>query len=313
MRGHSGRPVTQKSPNDESRNGVLFALGAFIIWGLIPLYFKKLEYISTGEIVAFRVVFAVILLLVILTAIQRQSPWRLLREHKKVIPYLMISAALLGVNWLTFIWSFAQERVLETSLGYFINPLFNVLLGMLFLGERLRPAALVAVAIATVGVLYRVTAFGEVPWVALTLAITFGFYGLLRKKIRIDSLSGLFIEMLVLLPLAFGYATYLSLTGESHFSAGGWGVRAWLLLLGPLTVAPLSLFAAGASRINLSTLGFIQYLAPSLTFLIAVFIFREPFDVMELVTFACIWLSLVIYSVDALRANRVSLSTEEAQ
>lgn len=287
-------------------------MGAFVIWGLIPLYFKSVDYITATELVAFRVVFAIVVLVALLGVLRGREAFHALSANKRVVPFLALSAVLLACNWLTFTWAVTQARVLETSLGYFINPLVSVVLGIVVLGERLRPAAVAAVLIASAGVLYRVFAFGAVPWVALTVAFSFGFYGLLRKRIAIDSLSGLLVEMMVLLPLAAGYAVYLSFNGESHFMNGGWQLKGWLLLLGPFTVAPLGLFAAGARRINLSTLGFLQYIAPSITFIIAIFLFHESFDMGQLITFVCIWAALIIYSLDAVRANRLALVAEEA-
>ena len=224
--------------------------------------------------------------------------------NRQRLLWLVVSGSLLAVNWSVFIWALLNERMLETSLGYYINPLVNVLLGGLFLGERLNRAQAAAVGLAGVGVLNELFTVGVFPWVGLTLAFSFGFYGLVRKKIMVDSLVGLGVESLLLLPLAAGYLIWLYLSGVGSMAAGN-GVEVALLALGgPLTVIPLVAFAAAALRLPLTTLGFFQYLAPTLTLLLAIFAYGEPFRASQAVTFGCIWLALTVFSWDAVAVQR---------
>ncbi len=218
--------------------------------------------------------------------------------------WLAVSGLLLSVNWSAFVWALLNERMIETSLGYYINPLVNVLLGGLFLGERLRPWQFAAVLLAGFGVLNELLAVGVFPWVGLTLAFTFGFYGLVRKKIAVDSVVGLGVETLLLLPLAVGYLLWLTVLGEGSLAAGEGSEVALLSLGGPLTVIPLVAFAAAALRLPLTVLGFFQYLAPSITLLLAIFVYGEPFTSSQVVTFGCIWLALVIFTTEGLYQQR---------
>ena len=291
---------------NESKKGVLFALAAFSFWGIVPIYFRFLDHVSPLEIVAHRVVWTVFLLIVLLTLTgQTKRFMALLRPGKRTV-LLTASALLISSNWMVFVWAVSHERILETSLGYFINPLVNVLLGTVFLGERLRRMQQVAVALATAGVAYLIIDLGALPWVSLVLPVSFGLYGFIRKQVEVESLHGLLIEMLVLFPFAGMYLGYLLFKERGSFLMVDSNTDALLLLTGPFTVFPLGCFAAGARRITLSTLGFVQYLAPTLTFFVAVFLYREPFLRAQLIAFSCIWVSLAIFSVDGYRATRAS-------
>lgn len=290
--------------NEHARAGVLFSLVAFIFWGFVPVYFKFVEHIGHLEIAAHRVLWTSVLLLVLLALVSRISPIGTLALSRRTFGLLCVSAGLIGINWVVFTWAATNERVLDTSLGYFINPLFNVLLGVVFLHERLRRAQQAAVLLAAVGVTVLVVSHGELPWVALVLPLAFGLYGLVRKQLAVNVIYGLFIELLILLPFALAYLSYLVFTQQAAFGPSDFRMSGLLMLGGPITVIPLTCFVAGAKRINLSTLGFIQYLAPSITFLLAVFAFGESFDSVQMITFGCIWISLVIFSVDGLRAVR---------
>ncbi|QID16911.1 EamA family transporter RarD [Nitrogeniibacter mangrovi] len=288
---------------DDHRRGVVAATLAFVIWGLAPLYFKAVAAVPASQIVAHRVLWSV-LFLALLLVLRRQWPAvRAAFADRRLLATLFVTAMLTGGNWLVFVWAVTHDRVLEGSLGYFINPLLSVLLGRLFLGERLRPWQRVAVAIAVAGVLWRVIAVGQVPFIALFLALTFGFYGLLRKRTPVDAISGLFVETVLVLPIALGWLLWQAHAGELF-----WGrdraVEALLPLAGVLTATPLMLFAVGARRLPLATVGFLQYLAPSLNFLLAVFVFHETFDAPRLLGFVLIWIALAIYSVDLARAAR---------
>jgi chloramphenicol-sensitive protein RarD len=287
------------------RQGVIATLIAFTVWGLAPLYFKAVGSVPPTEIVAHRIIWSLALLTGLLAFWHGFEGLHRLRRQPRLLGLLALSATLTGTNWLVFVWAISADRLIEASLGYFINPLVSILLGRLFFGERLRPLQQAAVALACAGVLWRVVQVGHLPWIALFLALTFGFYGLLRKRAPVDAINGLFVETLVTTPIAVAWLAWLASQGSLHFGAGEI-TDALLPLAGVLTAVPLMLFAVGAKRLPLSTVGFLQYLAPTLNFLLAVFVFHEPFDVGQLVGFALIWAALALYSVDMLRANRAT-------
>lgn len=287
----------------ERRQGIVGTLAAFTIWGLAPLYFKAVGSVPATEIVAHRVLWSLLLLAGLLAFWRGFDGLRRLRGEPRLLGLLTLTALLTGSNWLVFVWAISVDRLVEASLGYFINPLVSILLGRLFLGERLRPLQKAAVALACAGVLWRVGQVGSLPWIALFLALTFGFYGLLRKRAPVDAINGLFVETLVTAPLAIAWLAWQAARGTLHFGSGG-PTDLLLPLAGVLTAVPLMLFAVGAKRLPLSTVGFLQYIAPSLNFLLAVFAFREPFDGAQLVGFALIWSGLALYSADMLRASR---------
>jgi chloramphenicol-sensitive protein RarD len=286
----------------DERVGFWFALVAYGSWGVIPVYFKLVSFASPMEIIAHRIVWAVVVL--VLVVLIRRQMYLVRHMDWSKVGWLAISGMLLSINWSVFVWALLNDRMLETSLGYYINPLVNVVLGGLFLGERLRPGQALAVALATLGVANELVTFGALPWAGLTLAVTFGFYGLVRKKIAVDSVVGLGIETVLLLPLALGYLVFISIRGEGSVAALATGEMAMLALGGLLTVIPLVAFAAAALRLSLTALGFFQYLAPSITLLLAVFVYGEPFRTSQFITFGCIWLALVIFSIEGLYHQR---------
>jgi chloramphenicol-sensitive protein RarD len=286
----------------DQRTGFWFALIAYGSWGVLPVYFKLVGFATPLEIIAHRVTWAVVLLAVLL--LLRGQLYVVRRMSWQNIGWLGVSGVLLSINWSVFVWALLNDRMLETSLGYYINPLVNIILGGLFLGERLRRGQFVAVLLASSGVINELVAVGAVPWAGLTLAITFGFYGLVRKKIAVDSLAGLGVETTLLLPFAVGYLVYLTLNGEGSFARGDNYELGLLALGGAVTVIPLVCFAAAALRLPLTVLGFFQYLAPSLTLLLAVFVYGEPFRMNQVVTFGCIWGALVIFSAEGLYHQR---------
>jgi len=281
----------------EQQAGIWFALTAYSLWGVLPVYFKLVGFAAPLEIIAHRICWAVVVL-VLLVLVRQKHVLRHMDWSR--IGWLSVSGFLLSINWSVYIWALLNDRMLETSLGYYINPLVNVVLGGLFLGERLRRAQIVAVLLATAGVANELIAVGIFPWVGLSLALSFGFYGLVRKKIAVDSVVGLGVETVLLLPLAAGYLVVISLRGDGSIAAGDPAEVALLALGGLLTVIPLVAFAAAALRLSLTALGFFQYLAPSLTFLLAIYVYHEPFRSGQAVTFGCIWLALVIFSVEGL-------------
>jgi chloramphenicol-sensitive protein RarD len=280
--------------------GVAYALTAYGIWGVLPLYLKALHAVPALEVVAHRIVWAALLLLLV-TAVARQWSWlRQVRERPPLVWMFVASAAGLSVNWLTYIWAVNVGRVVDASLGYFINPLFSVVLGVLVLKERLRAGQWAAVTVAGVGVLWLTLQAGQPPWIGLTLAVSFGLYGLLRKTASIDALAGLTLETWLLLPLAGGYLLYLSLTQQSSWATGGATQNALLVAAGPITAVPLLAFAAGARRIPLSLVGILQYLGPTLQLGLGVLVFHEPLPAAKLFGFALIWAALVLYTVEGL-------------
>lgn len=289
-------------PADERQVlGMASAVGAFLIWGLIPILFKAIADVPAVEIVAHRIVWAAVLMAVLAAAGAGRRRVRAALANPRTMGALAISAVAVAVNWLVFIWAVNHDRVLETSLGYFMNPLVNVVFGVAFLGERLRPVQWAAVALAATGVAVMALGYGALPWVALTLAVSFGLYGLVRKVTPIDAISGLWIETLMLAPAALGYLLWLGRAGEGVFLVSGIAVDGLLVATGIATAVPLMLFAVAARRIRLVTLGFIQYLAPSTSFLLGVFLFREPFTPVLQATFSFVWAGLALYSMDAAR------------
>ena len=283
--------------------GALLAVAAYGFWGVAPIYFKLLEGVGAGQLVAHRILWTALLLLPLL-AVLRAFPklFALLADRRRLFG-LFVSAVLIGGNWSVFIYAVLAGRVLEASLGYFINPLISLLLGMIFMGERMRPIQWFAVAIAAVGVLNEIIRFGAVPWLGLALAFSFGFYGLLRKRLAVDSFVGLAVESWVLLPLAVGYLAWNASVGVDAFTTSI--NSAFLLALaGPVTMFPLLCFAAAANRLPLSQLGFVQSIAPVLTFLLAVTQFGEPFVSAQLMTFGPIWTALVIFIAHAVYVQR---------
>ncbi|WP_172202554.1 EamA family transporter RarD [Niveibacterium sp. COAC-50] len=286
-----------------ARTGLACALGAFSVWGLSPLYFHAVGSIPAGEIVAHRVLWSVLLLAAWIGWRQGYGTLRSVVGQPRLIALLALTASLTSLNWLVFVWSVGAGRLVESSLGYFINPLVNVLFGRLFLGERLRPLQRIAVAVATAGVALKVWQTGQLPWIALFLAGTFGTYGLLRKRAPIDAQNGLFIETLLVAPIAIGYLGWLAAQGDLHLGATS-AVTALLPFAGVMTTIPLALFAEAARRLPLSTVGLVQYLSPTLNFLIAVWVFGEAFRGGDLAAFGLIWAALALYSADALRAGK---------
>jgi len=287
----------------EGRKGLLFGLAAYLAWGLLPLYFRALHGVPPLEILAHRIVWSVLLLAGLTTLMRRWPEVARPLATWRGRGYLTATTALISLNWGVYIWAVHAGRVLEASLGYFVNPLVNVLLGVLFLGESLSRRQLVAVALAAAGVLVLVASAGAFPWVAIVLALSFGFYGLLRKQARVDAVAGLFSETALLAPLAAGLLGLLAARGEGHLGASP-ALSALLVSAGVVTALPLIWFALAVHRLRLSTLGLLQYVAPTMQFSIAVFVFGERFTAAHAVAFGCIWTSLALYTTDSLAGLR---------
>ncbi|MEM9740940.1 MAG: EamA family transporter RarD [Pseudomonadota bacterium] len=297
--------------SSETRMGLLAALAAYLIWGLLPLYFRWLGHIRPDELLAHRIIWAVPTGIVFVALAAR---WETLRRliTVKTLAWLSLSALLIGVNWMLYIWSVFAERVMEASLGYYINPLINVMFGLIFFGERLRWAQWLSVAIAAVGVIILAFAFGRPPWVAFVLCFTFAFYGTVRKHIQVDGRAGFVIEAALLCPFAAIWLGQLVASG----AAGPMGRDAWdiplIFALGPITAVPLILFTVAASRLTLSTVGMMQYIAPTLQFATAVLLFGEAFSNTHAVAFGFIWVALTIFTADSVlgtaKARRLARS-----
>ncbi|SPK74087.1 Protein RarD [Cupriavidus taiwanensis] len=283
--------------------GILYALLAYLSWGLLPLYIKSLPGIAPMEILLHRMVWSLVFLGLIL-AWRRQWAWlgQVVRDRRLLLSFAA-SAALLCANWFLYIWAVSANRVVDASLGYFINPLFSVLLGVVFLHERLRRVQWLAIAVAAAGVAWLTVAAGQLPWIALGLAASFGGYGLLRKTGALGALEGLSLETLLLFPLAAAALGWLFATGQDSFTHAAPGTQWLLLLAGPVTAVPLLFFAAGARRIPLSLLGLLQYTGPTLQLLLGVWLWHEPFPAQKQVGYALIWLSLALYAAEGLWMN----------
>ncbi|UDM16139.1 EamA family transporter RarD [Vogesella sp. XCS3] len=283
------------APN-ETGKGVLYATGAFFIWGLFPLYWKPLHAVPALQILCHRIVWSA-LFVAILLLVQRNWRWLgdSLRDGARLRVFAL-SSLLLSFNWLIYIWAVNENRVVEASLGYFINPLVNVLLGRLFLGERLTRTQGIAIGLATLGVAWLTLSVGTLPWVALSLAATFGVYGLLRKKAPLPSLEGLALETFLMLPLALAALLWFAVRGDGAFGQLGLATDALLMGAGVVTAIPLLLFASGARRLKLATVGLIQYLGPTIQLLLGVWLYHEPFGSSRAIGFGLIWAALALYS-----------------
>lgn len=282
-----------------TRLGALYAGLAYIVWGLFPLYFRQIAAVPSLEVVMHRTVWSLAFLLLVLLGLRRWAWLGGVLRSPRVLAAFTLSALLLSTNWLIYVWAVQHGHVLDASLGYFINPLVNVALGFAFLHERPRRLQWLAVGLAAAGVLWLTLLTGRLPWVALTLAFSFGFYGLMRKVASLGALEGLTLETLLLAPLAaLGLAWYAA-QGEGALITGSTSTIGWLLFAGPLTAVPLLLFAAGARRIPMTLLGLLQYVAPTLQFMLGIWIFHERFDPARLAGFGLIWAALALYSLES--------------
>lgn len=281
------------------RSGAFSAIGAYTLWGLTPIYFRMVDAAPALEIVAHRIVWSALLLAFLLALFRRLDSVRAALRNPGLARTLFVSALLITSNWLIFVWAVNQGRILDASLGYYINPLISIALGAIFLGERLRRLQLVAVVLAAAGVANELIVLGELPWVSLSLAMTFGFYGLLRKRTPVDAGSGLLIETLWLTPLAVAWLSWSASNGQLAFAGEGTThLSALLIAAGAVTTLPLLLFAYGAKRLTLATQGFIQYLAPTINLVLAVCVYDEKVGATKLISFALIWSGLLIYSAE---------------
>jgi chloramphenicol-sensitive protein RarD len=299
-------PAAALPPDRLDMRGLGAAAGAFCIWGLLPLYLKELQHVSVLQVTAHRLVWGCFVALGWLAIRGELAGVRQALATPGVRWRLFASAALISANWMTYIYGIATHRVVETSLGYFINPLLNVVLGVFVLSERLNAVQWTAVAIAASGVGYLTWSAGHLPWIALTLAFSFGTYGLVRKVVRVDALAGFASETLLLLPIGAAYLIWCQIAGLGSMAHAGIATDVLLVLGGPLTAIPLVLFAFGARLIPYSTIGLLQYIGPTMQLLLAIFVFHEPFAGPRVVGFSLIWTALAIYAADGVwRARRI--------
>lgn len=288
----------------EQKLGGIFAATAYSLWGIAPLYFKQIDFIPAAEILVHRIVWAFLLLLLIVALLNQGRATLAILAKPRLLLWLLLSALLLGGNWWLFIWAVNNNHMLDASLGYYINPLLNVLLGMVFLGERLRRLQWFAVFLAATGVILQILTYGALPWIALVLASSFALYGLLRKKLAVDAIKGLFFESLLLLPVALWYWWAVAESSAANLAQNSLSLNLYLVAAGLVTTVPLLCFIAGARRLQLSTMGFFQYIGPTLMFVLGVWIYQEPLASERLVTFGFIWLALCCYSIDAWLATK---------
>ncbi|WP_336764614.1 EamA family transporter RarD [Paenibacillus sp. USHLN196] len=287
-------------------SGLINAIIAYIMWGVLPLYWKLFENVPAGEILSHRVVWSFVFMGILVAVQHRWGDMKRIVADRSLILSLTASGLLIAINWLIFIWAVNNGHVVETSLGYYLNPLLNVLLAVVFLHEKPNRGQWLAIAIAGVAVLIIAIDYGRFPWVAISLAVSFGLYGLAKKKIKQDASVGLFSETAVVLPIALGYWIYLAIVGK----ATAWTLPASmffeLLLSGVVTALPLLFFARAAARMSLSTLGFVQYIGPTIMLILSVFVFKETVSPVLLVGFALIWTALIVYATASMRATRLA-------
>jgi len=289
------------------KKGILYGVGAYALWGFFPIYWKFLHEVSALQVIGHRIGWSFILLIAYVLLTRKWQEFRSLAFNAKTIGIYSIAGVLLTFNWLIYVWGVNAGFIVETSLGYFINPLLSVLLGVLFLRERLRPMQWVPVALAAIGVGYLTFVYGRPPWIALSLAFTFGFYGFVKKLSPLGSLYGLTLETGIVFPAALIYLAIMGINGSGAFLHDGTFIDALLIGAGLVTTIPLLMFASAAKKIPLTIVGLLQYIAPTLQFLIGVFIYKEPFDLAHFIGFAIVWVALIIFAGESYFANRASV------
>nr|WP_241556971.1 EamA family transporter RarD [Marinomonas hwangdonensis] len=291
------------SMQTSSRSGIFYALTAFTLWAIAPIYFKEMSFVPAQEVLAHRVIWSCILVLVLIVILRYTEALKTVLQSRKVLLAMLGSTLLIGLNWGTFIWAVQNNKMLSASLGYYINPLISILLGVIFFKETLDRVKKAAVALCFCAVVFEVIQFGSLPWIALILAISFGFYGLIRKKIAVDSFTGMAIETAFMLPIALIYLA-LSTSPTANMFDNSATINWLLFAAGPVTMVPLMCFAAAANRVSMVTLGFFQYIGPTGMFFLAVFLYDEPLSPEKLTTFILIWSALAMLIFDSVRRLR---------
>ena len=288
-------------PQSDSPKGLVYAIAAYGLWGFLPLYMKALAHLPAAEIIAHRILWSLPIAAAVLLWQGRAAEVGQALRQPRLVAMGVLTAMLISVNWLIYVWAIANDQAMDAALGYYINPLFSVLLGATLLGERLSRGQFAAIALAATAVIILTAQAGSLPIVAIGLTLSWGFYAYCKKSLPLGPNQGFTLEVLLLAPFAAGFLIWQAAQGQSHFIGGGWGQTLLLLGCGPVTAIPLLFYANGAKLIRLSTIGILQYIAPTMIFLCAVLIFGEPFDGARLVAFPLIWAALAIYSVTLLR------------
>jgi len=286
------------------KKGILYGIGAYALWGVFPIYWKFLHQVSAFQVIGHRISWSFVLLAVYIVATKQWQDFRSVAFKLKTIGIYSIAAVLLSFNWLIYVWGVNSGFIVETSLGYFINPLLSVLLGVIFLRERLRPLQWIPVGLASIGVIYLTFVYGRLPWIALSLAFSFGFYGFVKKLSPLGSLYGLTLETGMVFPVALIYLAIVGFNGSGAFLHTGTLVDVFLIGAGVVTTIPLLMFASAAKQIPLTIVGLLQYIAPTMQFLIGVFVYKEAFDLAHFIGFAIVWVALIIFAVESYFANR---------
>ena len=287
--------------------GILKGIAAYTLWGVLPMYWKMLHQVPATQVIGNRIVWSFLLLVGVLLFTHQWTIFRSAAASSRIVGIYSIAGILLTINWLVYVWGVNSGFIIETSLGYFINPLISVLLGVLVLRERLRITQWIPIGIAAAGVVYLTAAYGRLPWIALTLAISFGVYGLVKKLAPLGSVYGLTLETGIVFPVALAYLLFVGLRGSGAFLQEGPQITLLLICAGPVTTIPLLLFASAAKEIPLAIVGLLQYIAPTLQFLIGVFIYKEPFDRSLLVGFIIIWIALILFWVENYLSHRTPI------
>ncbi|WP_044437401.1 EamA family transporter RarD [Skermanella aerolata] len=302
----SGSSPIARKPIDPTVSGVFYALGAFLMWGVLPLLFRALQPATPPEILSHRVVWSLLMMIAIVLVMRSPRAVTRALSSRRQLGIYIVTTALITTNWLIFIWAVNSGHIVQTSLGYYINPVVNVILGVVFLRERLNRNQWISISLAILGVTSLVVNLGTLPWVSLTLAVTFGFYALIRKKEGIDPLIGLLIETALLTPFALSYLLWIGVAGTGLFTLAAPGMAALLLVAGVVTAIPLIFFNFAAQRLKLSTIGLMQYLSPTMQLGIGVLVFEEAFTGVHALAFGLIWTALAIYSADAYLVHRTA-------
>jgi chloramphenicol-sensitive protein RarD len=290
--------------------GIWYALGAYVLWGLFPIYWKWLQHVPALQVIGHRIGWSFILLLIVIIATKQWTKFRSTLT-RRVLGVYLIAGLLLSINWLVYVWGVNSGQVVETSLGYFINPLLSVLLGLIFLKERLRPMQWIPIGLAAFGVVYLTWTYGSLPWIALSLAFSFGFYGLVKKTSPLGSLYGLTLETGLVFVPALAYLIFVENTGQGSFGHTGIGSDLLLVGAGVVTTVPLLMFASAAKRIPLTMVGIMQYIAPTIQFLLGVLVYKEPFTRTSLIGFSMIWVALIFFWVEGAFVHRAQKAIVE--
>lgn len=286
----------------ETTKGLIYGLSTFIMWGVFPIYFKLLENVGAIEILAHRIIWSFVILIILLRVKNRLSNLKIILHNKKIVLMLFLCGLLIATNWGTFIYAIETDRILQTSLGYFINPLLSILLGAIFLKEKFSLAAKFSVFLVFIAICIQVISMGELPLISIILPLSFAIYGLLHKKINVPSLEGLFVETMLIFPIGLAYLTYLGIKGDGSFDLNLNGIL--LIICGLVTIVPLITFNSAAIRLKFSTIGYMQYISPTLSMLIAVFLYNEELGISKIISFSLIWLGLFIISFDSIKRKK---------